>query len=94
MHFQNVLSGFTPEDEAQLVDWPLNYAKTQGRPEDTSAGSSSKGKERLQGPGHNVVSPAGKSAVLNSNHVERSDRQDTAGAGTSTQKKRKGPRGS
>ncbi|KAK5119312.1 hypothetical protein LTR85_007668 [Meristemomyces frigidus] len=58
LHFQNIVAGFTSEDEAEFVDWKEDKSPHSPKPgEEVKA--SRKGKERASlGGGHGVAGPS------------------------------------
>ncbi|KAK4547879.1 hypothetical protein LTR36_010598 [Oleoguttula mirabilis] len=95
LHFQNIVAGFTPEDEAGFVDWKEDFSPHPPKAgEEQQARASRKGKERasLGGGGEGGAGPS--SPVGGSNGKGKARETVGNGAGSSgaaqtTKKKRK-----
>ncbi|QIW96817.1 hypothetical protein AMS68_002335 [Peltaster fructicola] len=90
LHFQNIVAGFSSEDEAALVDWPTDNSPLPARDGDADRGSrrkstnpADKGKESASVAAQNgsVASPGGKGKEKANDATKWSD---------SSKKKRKG----
>lgn len=86
LHFQNIVAGFTPEDEAALVDWKEDFAPLPPKP-GVDPRPSRKGKERVSsgGGGDGIAdssSPGGSKA-------QARDKDSSAANGSVTQSKKK-----
>jgi hypothetical protein len=83
LHFQNIVAGFTDEDEASLVDWKTDTTPRL-RPGDETR-SSRKGKERVSSGGGDGI--AGSSGSKGDKTTDKSGIAE--GASGSASKKRK-----
>lgn len=83
LHFQNIVAGFTDEDEASLVDWKTDNSPRLRPGEEARSGR--KDKERMSAGGRNAV--ASSSGLKSDKTRDKSDVLE--GASGSGSKKRK-----
>lgn len=63
LHFQNIVAGFTEEDEAALIDWKTDNAPRPTKDGEKENGGRRKGKKRLSsGGGDGVASGSAQRA--------------------------------
>ena len=88
LHFQNIVAGFTPEDEARYVDWKEDFTSHPPKPgEETKA--SRKGKERLSAGGGDGVAGSSNTGSPGRVKATREKGSNAAGSGASQAKKKR-----
>lgn len=90
LHFQNIVAGFTEDDEKKYIDWTDDFTPHPPKPGEEGKQQSRKGKERVRaGGGNGVAGGSGGSPVAKGAGGSRSASGSGAGSGSASKKKRR-----